>query len=121
VRNYRDLRVWQVAFDLSLRTYEATKNFPKSEEFGLKGQIRRAGVSIPANIAEGAGRGSDPEFLRFVRISIGSLNELETLLLIANALGYVSETFEKDLRNVGVLLRNLAGKLDKKNIQRNEG
>ena len=91
VRNYRDLVVWQRAMDLVEIVYKATASFPKEELFGLTGQLRRAAVSIPSNIAEGQGRQSDREFHRFLRISHGSLREAETQILIATRLGYINE------------------------------
>src|SRR5205085_9892033 len=87
-RNYQDLIVWQRAMDLVEGVYRLTATFPKSEIYGLCSQMRRASVSIPSNIAEGQGRGGDPEFVRFLRISYGSVRELETQLLIAQRLEY---------------------------------
>jgi len=88
VRNYRELVAWQVAFELARRTYLLTEVFPKSEVFGLVGQMRRCTVSIASNIAEGAGRSTKKDFAHFVTISRGSLNELETQYLLAKELGY---------------------------------
>ena len=87
-RNYQDLIVWQRAMDLVEGVYRLTASFPKSEIYGLCSQMRRASVSIPSNIAEGQGRGGDPEFVRFLRISYGSVRELETQLIIAQRLEY---------------------------------
>ena len=96
VKTHRDLLAWQKGMALTKAVYEATKAFPKEELFGLTSQIRRAAVSVPANIAEGSGRGSTKEFLQFLVIARGSLAELETLLLLAKGLSMVSgEAFAK--------------------------
>ena len=84
MRNFRELRVWEKAHELTLQTYETTQAFPKNEIFGLTNQTRRASVSIPANIAEGCGRGSDADLARFLQISMGSASELEYQLLLAS-------------------------------------
>jgi four helix bundle protein len=89
-RNYRDLIVWQKAMDLVENVYRASRGYPKDEQYGLTSQIRRAAVSIPSNVAEGQGRGGDPEMVRFLRIAYGSLREVETQTLIAQRLGYAN-------------------------------
>ncbi len=81
--NYRDLKVWAKAHELSIAIYKATATFPKDEQYGLTSQIRRSCTSIPANVAEGYGRGSDAELARFLRIAMGSANELDYHLLLA--------------------------------------
>ena len=81
--NYRKLHIWQLSIELSNLVYYYTKSFPRSEMFGLVSQIRRCSVSIPSNIAEGYGRGTDNEIRRFCQISIGSLYELQTQLEIS--------------------------------------
>jgi four helix bundle protein len=91
VRNYRELVAWQVAFDLAKRTYRLTEGFPKTEAFGLSGQLRRCSVSIASNIAEGAGRSTKKEFAHFVSVARGSLNELETQYLLSRELGFCDE------------------------------
>ncbi|ASK36020.1 four helix bundle protein [Alloalcanivorax mobilis] len=88
-RKHEKLRVWQSAMDLVVATYEETNAFPKFELYGLAQQMRRAAVSVPSNIAEGYGRNSDAEFLRFLHIARGSLFELETQIQIAARLSYV--------------------------------
>jgi four helix bundle protein len=88
---YQDLRVWQEAMDLAEQVYRATSEFPKHELYGLMSQMRRAAVSVPSNIAEGKGRRSDPEFMRFLYCARGSLLELQTQLLVARRLQYFSE------------------------------
>jgi four helix bundle protein len=91
VRQYQELIVWQRAMDLVMRVYELTESFPSKELFGLTNQLRRASVSIPSNIAEGQGRNSTREFMRHISIARGSLQEVETQLLIANMLNLVAE------------------------------
>ncbi len=110
-RNYRDLVVWQRAMDLLEATYSATSGFPREELFGLTGQMRRAAVSIPANIAEGQGRGTDKEIVHYSRIGYGSLRELETHVLIAVRLKFLDEADGQGLLDhaaqVGRLLNGL--------------
>ncbi len=91
IRSYRDLEVWQRGVDLVELIYKLTPSFPSEEKFGLTAQIRRAAVSIPSNIAEGWGRDSTKEYVRFVRIARSSLFEVETQLIIAHRLGYLNE------------------------------
>jgi four helix bundle protein len=90
IRDYRDLVAWQKAFAVGLRVYELTKSFPDAERFGLTSQIRRCAVSIASNIAEGYGRQSTQDYVRFLRVSRGSLYELETQLLFAAEFKYLS-------------------------------
>ena len=87
--DYRKLEVWRHGMRLALSTYKATRVLPSDERFGLISQMRRAASSIPSNIAEGRGRGSDREFSRFLSIARGSLNELETQTLLARGLDYL--------------------------------
>ena len=89
--DFHKLVVWQKAHQLTLRIYRATAAYPRDEIFALTTQTRRASVSIPANIAEGCGRGGDRELIRFLRISLGSANELQYHLLLAHELGYVDD------------------------------
>ncbi|MFZ1917757.1 MAG: four helix bundle protein [Terriglobales bacterium] len=88
---FHDLRVWQEAMNLTEEIYRVTIDFPKHELYGLTSQMRRAAVSVPSNIAEGKGHRSDPEFVRFLFHARGSLLELQTQLLIAKRLQYLSE------------------------------
>lgn len=88
-RSYRDLTVWQKAIQLVAMVYGVTKAFPPEENFGLTNQMRRCAVSIPSNIAEGQGRSSSKDFERFLRISLGSLAELDTQMEISKRLGFV--------------------------------
>lgn len=90
-RGFRKLEVWQKAYGLALEVYRLTKDFPKSELYGLTSQIQRAAVSISANIAEGYERNHKKEYLQFLFIARGSAGEIETLLLLAKDLGYLTE------------------------------
>lgn len=89
VRKHHELKAWQEAMELVKEIYRVTREFPKEEIYGLVSQMRRAAVSIPSNIAEGASRTGTKEFLQFLSISRGSLSEVETQLLIAKSLGYI--------------------------------
>jgi len=91
---YRDLEVWRLGLDLVETVYRCTAEFPKSEIFGLRAQMRSAAVSIPSNIAEGQARSSSKEFLRFLSIALGSLAELATQFELAHRLGYLGTEFE---------------------------
>lgn len=112
MRTHKDLEVWKKAMALAKDIYLKTESFPKSEQFGLLSQARRAAVSIPANIAEGAGRGSTREFTQFITISRGSLVELETLLMLARDVSILREdhfaALDREIQEVGVLLKRLA-------------
>jgi four helix bundle protein len=88
---HRDLEAWKRSMTLVQEIYSITGSFPNHELFGLTNQMRRAGVSIPSNIAEGAARNSKKEFIQFLYIAIGSLSEVETQILIAKGLGYINE------------------------------
>lgn len=91
MRPHERLEVWGLAVDFVVEVYRTTESFPKEEKFGLTSQIRRAAVSVPANIAEGAGRHSPKEFAHFLSNAQGSASELDTELLIAYRLGYVDD------------------------------
>jgi four helix bundle protein len=99
LKNYRELKVWQKSYKLCLDLYRITKKFPKGEIYGLTSQIRRAAVSIPSNIAEGYGRKTTADYLRFLYIAYGSICELETQLLLSNDLNYVNKENLKALRD----------------------
>jgi len=99
MQDYHNLKVWQIAHEITLSIYKATSSFPRSETFGLTSQLRRAAASIPENIAEGCGRGSDADFARFLHIAMGSTNELEYELLLAKDLSYITEDVFLNLNN----------------------
>ena len=115
MRNYRDLRVWLEAHQLTLDIYKATQMFPREERFGLTSQIRRACSSIAANLAEGCGRRSDGEMARFVQIAMGSGAELSYHLLLSRDLELLSAQQFSDLNGrlerVMKMLSALSGKL----------
>ncbi len=118
MRPHEKLEVWQRAIDFVLMIYQQTKDFPADERFGLTSQIRRASVSIPANIAEGAARQSDKEFLQFVAIAQGSCSEVETELLIGFKLGFLSQPDYTELKtaadSIGRMLVGLSKHLRSK-------
>ena len=97
MKNFKDLFVWKKAHDLVLLVYRLTSVFPKVEQYGLTGQLRRSATSIPTNIAEGCGRNSQADFARFLQISFGSSQEVEYLSLLSFDLGYIESNQYKDL------------------------
>lgn len=115
--NHKDLEAWKLSIKFVTEIYEITQKFPKEEFYGLTNQIRRSAVSIPSNIAEGCARQSDNETIQFLYISIGSVAELETQLLIAENLHYLksSDFFIKNLIKIRSLLLGLIKYLKKKN------
>lgn len=118
MRPHHNLDVWKKSVDFVVMIYKMTENFPKEEKFGLTSQIRRAAVSIPANIAEGAARKSEKEFLQFLSISQGSASEVETELLIANRLNFLDKSdFEQlvnSLDDLGRMITGLSNHLKRK-------
>jgi four helix bundle protein len=113
IKSHKDLDVWKRAINLVTAVYAVSRGFPADEIYGLTSQMRRAAVSIPSNIAEGAARDSKKDFVRFLYIALGSLAELETQLLIAYNLSFLNETDElssevKEIRNMLLgLIRHL--------------
>ena len=91
MKDHKDLDVWKKSIDLVVESYRLSGKFPKDELFGLTSQMRRAAVSIPSNIAEGAARNTSKEFIQFLHVSLGSAAELETQFIIAKKLGYLEE------------------------------
>ena len=89
MKTHKNLDVWKISIELVTDVYQTTKSFPKEELYGITNQIRRSAVSSPSNIAEGAGRNSKNEFAHFLSISMGSLSELETQIIIAKNIGYI--------------------------------
>ncbi len=94
MHNLKQLKIWQKAMDLTTEVYQLSDDFPKEEKYGLTSQIRRSAVSIPSNIAEGAGRNSNKEFAHFLAVSNGSAYELQTQLLIAKNLNLITASLE---------------------------
>lgn len=114
MKDFRDLNVWRKAHGFAVGAYEATRKFPKEEIYGLTSQIRRASVSMPANIAEGCGRSGDPELARFLQIAMGSASEVEYLLLLAHDLGILERATHRRLdSDVTEIKRMLASFLKK--------
>jgi four helix bundle protein len=98
LRNFRDLHIWARAKDFAAHIYKISNAFPEEEKFGLISQIRRSAVSIPANIAEGAGRNTKKDFTQFLHIAVGSAFELETLLEISHDVGMLdNENYEQTI------------------------
>jgi four helix bundle protein len=97
IESHRDLQVWQLGVELAVACYEVTRDFPKSEAFGMTSQIRRASTAVPANIAEGYGRNSRGDYIRFLQIARGSLMEVQTHLTISVRVGLVDEEQAKPL------------------------
>ncbi len=118
MRPHENLEVWQKAVEFVVLIYKKTKEFPSDEKFGLTSQLRRAAVSIPANIAEGAARQTDKEFLQFLAFAQGSCSEVETELLISFKLGYLDQTDNRELKvaadSIGRMLVGLSKHLKNK-------
>lgn len=118
MRPHEKLEVWKRAIDLVVVVYKTSENFPAEERYGLTSQIRRAAVSIPANIAEGAARSTNKEFLYFLSNAQGSSSELQTELLIARRLNYLSETdyvdINQELDYIGRMMIGLSSHLKNK-------
>ena len=106
-QNYRDLLVWQKGITLVEEIYAVTRQFPDSETFGLANQLQRAAVSVPSNIAEGQARGQPKDFRRFLRISLGSLAEIDTQLEVARRLDYISSDDAAKLNELVLELRKM--------------
>jgi len=122
MKNFRDLQVWHKAHELTLESYRVTNSFPKQELFGLTSQIRRAAVSIAANIAEGCGKRGNGEFQRFLGIAAGSASELEYHFLLAHDLSLISDIAYRQLNDgVVVVKRMLASLLRKVDAERLAG
>lgn len=115
MRDFRKYKVWEQGHAITLNMYKTTQTFPKSEEFGIKSQMRRASYSIPSNIAEGCGRESDAEFKRFLIISQGSASELEYFLILAKDLEYINELdyeiLDNDVNKIKRSINNLVNKI----------
>ena len=112
-RKHHDLKVWREGMELVTEVYRVTSDFPREEIYGLTSQMRRAAVSVPSNIVEGAARTSSKEFLQFLSIARGSLSELETQILISQNLGYlqngerVSQRIETSFALIGGLMKSI--------------
>jgi len=113
--------IWADAMDIVKDVYCLTKSFPQEELFGLTSQMQRAAVSVPSNIAEGSGKGSNKDFARFLAISLGSLFELETQLILAGSLGYVTsaqvDELTPKLQSLQRRIYNFKEKLDPTDVK----
>ena len=120
LRSYKELNVWQKSYKLCLHIYKVTKRFPKDEMYGLTSQIRRSAVSIPSNIAEGYGRKTTLDYVRFLYIAYGSVCELETQTMISGDLGYVGKERLQELReeigDVERMLKAMIKSLENKHL-----
>ena len=120
MRSHNNLDAWQRSIDFVTEIYKSTETFPKDERFGLTSQIRRAAVSIAANMAEGAARRSDKEFLQFLSHAQGSASEVETELLIAFKLGFIEkpnyDRLFEELDRIGRMITGLSNHLKQKVI-----
>ena len=105
MHNYKNLHIWQDGIKLAKSIYQATSQFPANEKFGIVSQMTRAAVSIPSNIAEGAGRGSDREFANFLGIAIGSIFELHTQITICEQIGYFDAKTTQELEQQIIILQ----------------
>ena len=114
MRNFREMKIWIKGIELANQVYRLVGQFPSSEEYGLKSQIRRAAVSIPSNIAEGSSRNSETEFKRYLEIALGSSFEVETDFIVASNLGMIEE---KDLTqfftNLSILQKQINALISK--------
>ncbi|WP_258176339.1 four helix bundle protein [Halomonas ventosae] len=118
MRKHESLRAWQLAMALVEDVYRVTVPFPDTERFGLTSQLRRAAISVPSNIAEGAARGSTTDFTRFLYIARGSLSEVDTQLQIAQRLGFIQDTqliterIDQVFAQLGGLIKHLKARIN---------
>jgi len=115
--SFSDLKVWKVAFEFTIDVYRIAGKFPKEEKYALTSQLKRSASSVPANIAEGRGRGGNKEFCRFLYIARGSLEESKSHLLLAKELDYITESdimgIGEKAERLGAMLNNLIVRLQK--------
>lgn len=118
LKNYKELKVWQTSYQLCLTIYKTTKKFPQNERYGLLSQMRRASLSIPSNIAEGYGRKTTQDYIKYLYIAYGSTCELETQLLLSGDLGYIDKkklvTSQNSIGEVERMLKALIKSLENK-------
>jgi len=115
LKNFKELKVWQKAYQLCLEIYRVTRKFPKEEIYGLTSQVRRSAVSIPSNIAEGYGRKTTREYIQSLYIAYGSNCELETQILLSGDLGFIGKEdllgLQKEIGDVERMLKGLINSL----------
>jgi len=120
LKSFKELKVWQKSYKLCLKVYKITKKFPKTEVYSFTSQMRRAALSIPCNIAEGYGRKTTPDYLRFLYMSYGSICELETQTLLAGDLEYIETEslyeLQGDLGEVERMLKALIKSIERRNV-----
>ncbi len=120
LKNYKELKVWQKAYQSCLEVYKITRGFPSDERYGLTSQMRRAAVSVPSNIAEGYGRKTTPEYIRSLYFAYGSNCELETQISLSGDLGYMKaqeeEILQKNIGEVERMLKALIKSLESKRL-----
>ncbi len=120
LRTHKDLDVWNKAMELAGEVYSVTRQFPREEVYGLTSQTRRAAVSIPSNIAEGAARNSRKEFIQFLHVALGSVAELETQLILATQMGFIhNNSIFNRIEQVRKMLLGLLRFLKRKPITHN--
>ena len=124
IKSYKDLLIWQKGIEITEKVYLTTNNFPENELFSLTNQIRRTSVSISSNISEGFGRNSTKSYMNFLKISRGSLYELETQLIIADRLNYISDnellkSINDLLSEEGKMINSYINKLELSNVSVN--
>ncbi len=108
VKTHEDLDVWKKAMELAEKIYLLAGKFPKEEQYGIVSQIKRSAISVPSNIAEGAARNSNKEFIQFLYVALGSLSEIETQLLLANRLKFIqAATLLDDIESIRKMLLGL--------------
>lgn len=119
MKGHHRLEVWKRAIEMVANIYKITENFPKTEIYGLSMQMRKSAISIPSNIAEGAGRSSKKEFEQFLSIAQGSVSEIETQLIIANKLNYISDidNLVKELDEISKMILGLCKSLKNKELK----
>jgi four helix bundle protein len=111
VKDFRDLKVWQCAHQITLTVYRCTRNFPRKETYGIVSQLRRCSASVAANIAEGCGRSGNAEFGRFLTMAMGSGSELEYFLLLARDLEYLAAEKAQEVLTMRRMLNRLISKV----------
>ena len=105
--DFKTLKIWEISHEIALAVYKLTRSFPKEEIYGLTSQMRGSASSIPTNIAEGCGRGSDKDLSRFLQISMGSTNELEYQLILSKDLNYIKENEYVEYTEKLILLKKM--------------
>jgi four helix bundle protein len=113
MHRFKELKVWQKAIDFAVDIYKMTSPFPSEEKFGITSQMRRSGVSVPSNIAEGAGRNTNGEFIHFLGIAEGSINELESQAIISQRLNFLTVEDLKKVESATMEIKNMIYSLKK--------